>query len=354
MRVELLETPALVVDLDAMEGNIRAMKRLLEGTGAALRPHYKSHKCAELARRQIEAGAKGITCAKLGEAEDLCEAGIADILIANQIVDEAKIARLAFLAKRCHLTVCVDNPENIEALSRAAERAGAALHCLVEYDVGMKRCGARTEEEFLSLARAVAAAPGLIFDGVQAYAGNLSHEEDREVRREGAEQVENRVKSLLDFLKAHGVVAKEVSGVSTGTVEFKRSGGVYTEIQAGSYLFMDAAYARLDPGFAHALYLYATVVSTAGGRAVTDCGMKSCAVDQGVPVYERFPSAAVSMSEEHAAFWGDPEKPCRAGDRLRAIPGHGCTTVNLHDRLYLMRGGEVMGCLPVTSRGKSR
>jgi len=353
MRVEQLETPALVVDLDAMEGNIRAMGRLLEGTGIALRPHYKSHKCQALAWRQIEAGAKGITCAKLGEAEDLAEAGIGDILIANQVVDGAKIARLAFLAGRCRLTVCVDDPENVKNLSRAAVQAGAALHCLVEYDVGMKRCGARTEEEVFQLAKAVEGAPGLAFDGIQAYAGNLSHEEDREARRRGAEAVERKLRSLLDYLKARGVEVREVSGVSTGTAEFKR-GGVYTEIQAGSYLLMDAAYARLDPGFQHALFLYATVVSTAGGRVVTDAGMKSCAVDQGPPVYERYPGAEVSMSEEHAAFWGDPERPCKAGDRLRAIPGHGCTTVNLHDRIYLMRGGEIAGCLPVTSRGKCK
>ena len=354
MRVEQLETPALVLDLDRMEENIRAMRRLLSGTGIALRPHYKSHKCVELARRQIAEGAKGITCAKLGEAEDLAEAGIKDILIANQIVDPAKIARLAHLAKCCRMTVCVDDADNVRALSEAAVRAGATFHCLVEYDVGMRRCGARTQEEFLLLARAVEASEGLVFDGIQAYAGNLSHEEDRQARQREAEAVERKLRALITFLAEHGVAVREVSGVSTGTVEFKRQGGVYTEIQAGSYLFMDAAYARLSPGFQHALFVYATVVSTAGGRVVTDAGMKSCATDQGNPVYEAYPDAVVSMSEEHASFDADPEKPCRTGDRLRAMPGHGCTTVNLHDRIILARGGEVEGFLPVTSRGKSK
>jgi 3-hydroxy-D-aspartate aldolase len=354
MRVEQLETPALVLDMDAMEENIRAMERLLSGTGIALRPHYKSHKCVELAWRQIEAGAKGITCAKLGEAEDLIQAGIGDILIANQIVDPAKIARLVHLAKCCRLTVCVDDLENVRNLSEAAVQAGATLYCLVEYDVGMKRCGARTEEEFLTLAEAVEASEGLCFEGIQAYAGNLSHEEDRGWREKEAEAVEHRLRSLLRYLTDHSVAVKEVSGVSTGTVEFKRQGGVYTEIQAGSYLFMDAAYARLSPGFQHALFVYATVVSTAGGRVVTDAGMKSCSTDQGEPVYEAYPDAVVSMSEEHSAFWADPAKPCHVGDRLRAIPGHCCTTVNLHDRIYRMRGGEVEGCMMVTSRGKSR
>jgi D-serine deaminase-like pyridoxal phosphate-dependent protein len=354
MRVEQLETPALVLDLDRMEENIREMRRLLAGTGIALRPHYKSHKCVELARRQIAEGAKGITCAKLGEAEDLVQAGFTDILIANQIVDPAKIARLAHLAKCCHMGVCVDNLDNVRSLSEAAARAGATIHCLVEYDVGMKRCGARTQEEFLALARAVEAADGLAFDGIQAYAGNLSHQEDRGAREREAEAVERKLRSLIAFLNEHGVSAREVSGVSTGTVEFKRRGGVYTEIQAGSYLFMDAAYARLSPGFKHALFIYATVVSTAGGRVVTDAGMKSCSVDQGNPVYEAYPDALVNMSEEHASFDADPEKPCRVGDVLRAIPGHGCTTVNLHDRITLVRDGEVEGFLTVTSRGKSR
>lgn len=354
MRVEQLETPALVLDLDAMEENIRTMRRILDGTGIALRPHYKSHKCAELARGQIEAGAKGITCAKLQEAEDLVQAGIRDILIANQIVDPAKISRLAHLANCCRLTVCIDDVENVRLLSDAAVQAGSTLHCLVEYDVGMNRCGARTREEFLSLASAVEAAPGLVFNGIQAYAGNLSHEQDRTKRERESADVENRLRDLIHFLNENGVLVQEVSGVSTGTVEFRKHGSVYTEIQAGSYLFMDAAYARLDPGFRHALFVYATVVSTAGGRVITDAGMKSCSTDQGAPVYEAYPNAIVSMSEEHAAFAADPRNPCKTGERLRAIPGHGCTTVNLHDQIFLMRDGVIEGCLRVTSRGKSR
>ena len=354
MHVTQLETPALVLDMDALEENMRTMNALLQGTEIALRPHYKSHKCAALAVMQIEAGAKGITCAKLSEAEDLVSAGIGDILIANQIVDGAKIARLAQLAKRCRLTVCVDDAENVRALSDAARHANATLHILVEYEVGMNRCGVGTKEDFLKLARAVEHSEGLVFDGIQAYAGHLSHRENREKRKEAAEAVEARLRELIGYLKENGVTVLEVSGASTGTAQFKRLGGVYTEIQAGSYLFMDAAYARLDPGFRHALYLYATVVSTAGGRVITDLGLKSCAVDQGAPVFEGYPDATVHMSEEHAAFMADPERPVRIGNRLRAVPGHCCTTVNLHDRIHLMRGGAVVGCVPVTSRGKSQ
>jgi 3-hydroxy-D-aspartate aldolase len=354
MNVTQLETPALVVDMDALEENMRAMNALLMGTGIALRPHYKSHKCVAFAKMQIEAGAKGITCAKLSEAEDLIGAGIGDILIANQIVDEAKIARLAQLAKRCRLTVCVDDPENVRALSDAVKRTNATLHVLVEYEVGMNRCGVGTKEAFLMLAKAVDGSEGLVFDGIQAYAGHLSHEENREKREQAAEAVEARLRELIAHLKENGLAVREVSGASTGTVQFKRLGDVYTEIQAGSYLFMDAAYARLNPGFRHALHLYATVISTAGGRVITDLGLKSCSTDQGEPVFEGYPDATVRMSEEHAAFMADPEKPVRIGDRLRAVPGHCCTTVNLHDRIHLTRGGEIVGCVPVTSRGKSQ
>lgn len=354
MHVSQLETPALVLDMDALEENMRSMNALLKGTGIALRPHYKSHKCATLAKMQIEAGAKGITCAKLSEAEDLVSVGIGDILIANQIVDSAKIARLSQLAKRCCLTVCVDDLDNVRALSDAAKHAGATLHILVEYEVGMNRCGVGTKEEFLKLAKALEGSDGLVFDGIQAYAGHLSHEGNREKREQAAQAVEARLRELIAYLKENGVAVREVSGASTGTVEFKRLGGVYTEIQAGSYLFMDAAYARLDPGFRHALYLYATVVSTAGRRVITDLGLKSCSTDQGEPVFEGYPDAPVRMSEEHAAFPANPEKPVRIGERLRAVPGHCCTTVNLHDRIHLMRAGEIVGCIPVTSRGKSQ
>lgn len=353
MRVEQLETPALVVDLDRMEENMRTMQEKLEKTGIALRPHYKSHRCTTLALRQLEAGAKGITCAKLGEAEDLVAAGVKDVLIANQIVDQSKLERLARLALCCRLTVCVDDEENISALSRAAVRIGATIHCLVEFEVGMQRCGVASREAFLALARQVIESDGLVLDGIQAYAGHLSHEMDGDRRRREADKVEETLRELINWLREQGVAIREVGGASTGTVAYKRSDSVYTELQAGSYLLMDAAYAKLKPGFHNALFLYTTVVSTAGGRVVTDAGMKSCAVDQGSPVYEGFENVEVHMSEEHSAFAAKPGLLCHVGQRLRCIPGHGCTTINLHDVLYLARGGEVVDCVPVTSRGHS-
>lgn len=351
MRIEQLETPALILDMELVERNMALMRQLLAGTGQALRPHYKSHKCTYLARLQMDAGAKGITCAKLGEAEDLAAGGIKDILIANQIVDTAKLARLAQLALRSRVTVCVDSLENIARLSAAARAAGAVIHCYVEYEVGMRRCGAQTPEEFLTLAGAVLNAEGLRFDGIQAYAGHLSHEEDYTARRLGAAGVEERLRELLAFLDSRGIPVSQVSGASTGTVEFKAGGSVYTELQAGSYLFMDSAYHRLGLRFQNALFIQATVINTAGGRIVTDAGIKCCGVDQGPPVFVDFPSCVPVMSEEHSAIYPS-EHSCRPGDRLTLIPGHCCTTMNLHDRVFLTRGGCVMDCIPITSRGK--
>ncbi len=351
MRIEQIETPALVVDLDAFDANIRAMKQFMDHAGVALRPHYKTHKSTAIAHKQIAAGAKGISCAKLGEAEDLAAAGIDDILIANQVVEPWKLARLAYLAACCRLTVCVDSVHNIEALEAAASVQGSTIHCLVEYEIGMKRCGVNTPAQALKLAQAVKKCRHLDFAGIQAYAGHLSHEEDYAKRQKDSEWVESTLKELCDYLKDQGLPVREVSGASTGTVEFRPKGGVYTEAQAGSYIFMDAAYNALNLKFQSALFVVGTVMSRANGKVIVDAGRKSISVDQKMPVFRDFPTLAVSVSEEHSAIplEGGPA----VGERLLLIPGHCCTTVNLHTHIYLVRGGKVMDKIPVTSRGKS-
>ena len=241
MRLEYLETPALVVDLDALEYNIEAGNRMLEGSKMKMRPHYKSHKCPAIAHMQINAGAKGITCSKISEAEDLIASGIEDVLIANQIVHPAKVARLAYLAKCCHLTVCVDNGDNILDLQKAASAQGATIHCLIEYEIGMKRCGVDTPEDFYELVSVIEKCPNLTFDGIQAYAGNLSHEENYQVRASESVRVEERLSALKQYVEERGTAVKEVSGASTGTIQFRKADSVYTEVQAGSYIFMDMA-----------------------------------------------------------------------------------------------------------------
>ncbi|MCR4712499.1 MAG: DSD1 family PLP-dependent enzyme [Clostridia bacterium] len=358
MKVNQIPTPALILDLEAAERNQKKMMAFIAPRNLALRPHYKSHKSTMIAHMQLAGGAKGITCAKLSEAEDLILSGIPDVLIGNQVVDPAKIMRLAELAGYCHLAVCVDTEENIAALGRAAAFCDTTIYCLPEYDVGMKRCGVATHEEVLRLAEEILRTPHLAFMGIQAYAGNLAHECDPERRKTESLKVEADLRELLAKLAMAGIRVPEVSGLSTGTVELRPLDTVYTEAQTGTYLFMDAAYRKVGAGFEHALFMLTQVVSADDTHIVTDAGMKSLGVDQGAPLFCDYPKARVDMSEEHcAAYFEDGAKPQemkKAGDKICLIPGHCCTTINLHDFIYLVKGDEVVGRIPVTSRGKSQ
>ena len=346
-----LETPALIADLDVLEKNIALAQTMLAGSHTAMRPHYKSHKCPAIAHMQIAAGAKGISCAKLGEAEDLIASGIEDVLIANQITDPAKIARLAYLAACCRLSICVDDRDNILALQKAAALAGSMLHCLVEYEIGMKRCGVDRPEEVYELVRTIEACPNLTFEGIQAYAGNLSHEADYATRDAESLRVEERLTELVQYLASKGVTVREISGASTGTIQFRGKDTVYTEVQAGSYIFMDMAYRELDLPFAHALFVLTSVIRRKEGAVITDAGRKSVSMDQKMPEFIEYLGHPVKLSEEHCAVYED--LPVQVGDRLHLIPGHCCTTINLYDYLYLVRNGRVVDRIPIESRGKS-
>ena len=351
MKIDQMETPVLVMNMDIVEENIRTMNKMLESTGIKLRPHYKSHKSPQIAHWQMEAGAVGITCAKLGEAEDLVKAGIKDVLIANQVVNPAKIARLAHLAKCCRLGVCVDHDENVYNLEKAAALAGSTIYVLIEYEVSMKRCGVETKEEFLRLAKIIKACPHLVYEGIQAYAGNLAHWKDYDARKAASDKVDAHVKELMNYLADNGMPAKTVTGISTGTSAFKGK-GVYTEMQAGSYLFMDGAYGELKLIFKNALFVLSEVMSLKNDRIITDAGLKSLGTDQGPPRLLGHPDLDFDLSEEHTRF-SLANHSYKIGDKVFIIPSHGCTTVNLHDRIYLFRGDEVTGEVEVTSRGKS-
>ena len=353
MKISGLSTPALVLDANILKANMAAMEKLLADSSLKLRPHYKSHKCAAIAKWQVEHGAIGMTCAKLSEAEDLCDAGIEDILLANQVVDPAKVRKLAELAKNCRLTVCVDNGENIKALSVAAKNCGSTIHCLVEYEIGMERCGVATKEEVLNLAKQILASENLTFEGIQAYAGHLSHEEDPVTRREETDKNAEKLRELIGYLKENGVSVNTLSGGSTGTSTLKAMEGLYTELQAGSYLFMDATYRNLNLPFQNALFLVTTVVSKSEGRVLLDAGVKTCGMDQGMPVPLVGNAKEVRANEEHVHLRGYSEEVA-VGDRVLLIPGHCCSTVNLHDKIYLVDGDRVIDRLPVTARGIGR
>ena len=349
MKISGLSTPALIVDLNILKDNAEKMTGLLAGSSLKLRPHYKSHKCAAIAKWQIDCGAIGMTCAKLSEAEDLCDAGIEDILIANQIVDPVKIRRLADLAGNCRLTVCVDSMENIDALSAAAVNSGNTIYCLVEYDIGMHRCGVATKEEVLALAQRIVASENIVFEGIQAYAGHLSHAENLAERKEATAENYRNLNALLSFLEEHGVAAKTVSGGSTGTSEIKTAEGLYTELQAGSYLFMDATYRTLGLPFRNALFLLTTVVSQRNGRTIVDAGVKTCGIDQGMPALLEGEAEHIAANEEHIQLHGYTGTKT-VGEKLCLIPGHCCSTINLHDKIYLVDGEKVIDRIPVTAR----
>lgn len=352
-----LPTPALVADLDRVTGNMDRMAQCLLGTPVRLRPHYKSHKCAALAHRQIAAGAVGMTCAKLSEAEDLIFSGVNDVLIANQVVERGKVDELARLARLSRLTVCVDDVNNAKDLSLAAAYAGSTVHCLVEYDIGMDRCGTRTPEGFLAVAQAVARLPNLCYEGIQAYAGHVSHMISSDDRRTATRENERKVAALMEFLRRHGLESQTVSGGSTGTCGFKAGGGVYTELQPGSYLFLDTTYGQLDLPFQNALFVLATVVSKQNDTVILDVGVKGLGADQDSPVVLDSQGNRLSgyceLNEEHLKLYDSHWAPS-VGDKAIVIPGHCCSTVNLYDWLYLYRRDAIVERVAVTARGRSQ
>lgn len=357
MEVFDLPTPALIADADLIAENMQQMNQIIEGKGIKLRPHYKSHKCAALAHRQITAGAIGMTCAKLSEAEDLIFNGINDILIANQVVEPAKVYRLAVLAGMCRLAVCVDDADNAKALSRATESTGTTIHCLVEYDIGMNRCGVRTKEAYLELAKLITGLPGLRYDGIQAYAGYASHMVSTEERLETTRANIRKVTELKEYLNQNGITVGIVSGGSTGTSAIKAEAAVYTELQAGSYLFMDSTYNQLDIPFRNSLFVLATVISKSEGTIILDVGVKGLGTDQNPPVILDKEGHQVQgrpvLNEEHLKLY-DSSLDVFPGEKVFVIPGHCCSTVNLYDNLYLFRDDTVTERIPVTGRGKSQ
>ena len=353
MKVYDLPTPALLVYESVLKKNAKAMQALADGSGLKLRPHFKSHKCASLAHMQIEYGAKGMTCAKLSEAEDLADAGINDILIANQIVEPEKIERVARLAAKCRITVLADCEENLLMLARAARFCGSDIGIYIEYEIGMQRCGVSDKAEALRLARLINSEKGLTLRGIQAYAGHLSHEADAKKREEATLKNHKRIRELVSYLEENGVKIDEISGASTGTAAIKAREGLYTELQAGSYLFMDATYSELGLEFENSLFILTTVVSVSENLAVVDCGIKTCGVDQGMPKPKDFECDFIVDSEEHLQIHS-PKAELKVGDKILLVPAHCCSTINLHEKIYLVDGDEMINRISVSGRGYGR
>ncbi len=358
--LEELDTPALVVDLDVLQRNIEKMREFLSGGTVGIRPHAKTHKTPAIARLQMEAGAVGITCAKLGEAEALADHGIKDILIANQVVGPEKVRRLAALAGRCNVTVAVDCRANIEELERSAVGAGVMIGAIVEMDVGNHRAGARSIEEAVALAEVLSWSSGLRYRGVMGYEGHAVFIPGLEDRRKEAEKSYRILLDLVSRLMSKGLPPEIVSTAGTGTFMFAgRTPGI-TDIQAGSYVFMDQRYRSVEGlPFEQSLFVLSTVMSCPEpGVYVCDAGTKSMSSEFGL--VGTMPGSGLKvkgMSEEHVTLVSSGEGGGRGpalGSKVLLVPSHCCTTVNLHDFIYGFRKGKVEVRWAIAGRGKSR
>ena len=347
-----LVTPALILDLDVVRRNIQFMAERLSTSKARLRPHVKCQKNLELARLQIEAGAIGVCTATVWEAIVMSRGGVRDVLIANQVVGRDKIAALAQEARRGCLTVAIDNPKNAEDLSHAAHAAGSKLKVIIEVDVGMGRGGVRSAEEAVRLAEHVANLRSLEFRGVQGYEGHCMLEPDRSLRIAKAHAAMDHLGSVIDRLSATGFRCEVVSAGGTGTYDITGNNPRVTEIQAGSYVFMDKMHGNLVPGFANGLTVLGTVIIQQGNTMVLDSGRKSVGVDFVLPALVDYPYyQARYFAEEHALFDVDDRCRCRLGDTLELIPGYAPTTVNLYDAYHVVEKGIVTDIWPITPRG---
>jgi len=355
-----IDTPALLVYLDPFERNLAAMAQWArEAKSVALRPHAKSHKCPAIALAQVAAGAVGVCCQKVSEAEALVDGGVADVLVTNEIVGDMKLARLARLAQRANIAVLADDAGNVAALADAADAAGVRLGALVEIDVGAGRCGVAPGEPALALARAIAASPSLRFAGLHAYHGPAQHLRTSAGRSEAIARAAEMTRATRDLVVANGISCPTVTGAGTGTFPLEAASGVWNEIQPGSYVFMDADYGRNEcdprwPRFEQSLFVLASVMSRpAPERAVVDAGLKASSVDSGMPlVWGRAGLEYASASDEHGVLRIAPGASAPLpGEKLLLVPGHCDPTVNLYDWFVCVRGGIVEALWPITGRG---
>lgn len=360
MHVRDVDTPALLIELDAFEANIARMRDRMAGTGVAFRPHSKTHKSTAIAALQLDSGAVGVCCQKVSEAEIMVQGGVRDVFVTNEIVGAPKIARLAALARHAKVSVCVDALSNVAELAEAAERCGTTLHVLVELNVGANRCGVDSVEEVVALAQAIGSRTSLCFAGLQAYHGPAQHFRAREERRAAIEAAAAKTREAVALLAANDLPCTVIAGAGTGSHEFELASGLYTEIQAGSYVFMDADYGRNRDRddkpvseFGNALFVLATVMSgTVPGRRVVDAGTKALSTDSGMPVVHGLPGVAyVQANDEHGRLKVTGEVVPAVGEKIRIVPGHVDPTVNLHDWYVGVRRDHVECLWPVSTRG---
>ncbi|MGD9741520.1 MAG: DSD1 family PLP-dependent enzyme [Dongiaceae bacterium] len=355
-----VETPALLVDLDAFDRNLTAMARYAREGGIRLRPHGKTHKCVSIARLQVESGAIGLCCQKPAEAEAFAAGGIKDLLVTNEVVAPAKLRRLARLTAQARIGICVDNRDAVEALKSASAEASGPIDVYLELDVGAARCGVDNAADALRLLDAVSAGDRLRFAGIQAYQGGAQHLRQPAERRAAIDVALRLLAAVVVALKARGVDPGVITGGGTGTFPFETSSGAYDEIQPGSYVFMDRDYGdnlwpQDAPRFEQSLFLLTGVMSRRARWAVVDAGHKTHSIDSGMPVVAgRADLAYDNPSDEHGIIRAaDLDALPRLGERLRLVPGHCDPTVNLWDWIIGIRGDRVEAVWPIEARGGS-
>ncbi|MEK9951086.1 MAG: DSD1 family PLP-dependent enzyme [Curvibacter sp.] len=363
--VAAIDTPALVVDLDAMERNLQRMADYAKAHGMKLRPHAKMHKSATLGRRQMQAGAVGLCVQKTSEAEALAAAGVHNLYLSNEVIAPAKLQRVAALARslQAHggrLAMAVDSLLGIEHLAQALGSGENLIDIFIELDVGQKRCGVATPADVVPLAQAIARHPALRLAGLQAYNGRAQHLRSVAERRAALDEVVHLVQETRRRVEAAGLSLPLVTGAGSGTFGLEATSGVFGELQAGSYLFMDADYARnqadpAQPAFEHALFVKTQVMSASAGHVVVDAGHKSHAIDSGLPRVHGEALEATGCSDEHTTLRATGSAPLPAlGSTLWLIPGHCDPTVNLHDWLIGVRGGLQAGTVTELIRVDAR
>ena len=359
-----IQTPCLILDLDALERNVKKMGDYAKAHNMRHRSHGKMHKSVDVQNLQEElGGAIGVCCQKVSEAEVFVRGGIKDVLVSNQVRNPAKIERLANLPKMgAKITVCVDDVDNVAELSAAATKAGTELNCYIEIDCGAGRCGVTTTEAVVEIAKAIAAAENLKFTGIQAYQGAMQHMDSFSDRKAKTQVAIDQVQHAIDALTEIGLKPEFVSGGGTGSYYFESNSGVFNELQCGSYAFMDADYGRIldeegnriDAGeWENALFILTSVMSHAKtDKAIVDAGLKAQSVDSGLPfIYGRDDVEYVKCSDEHGVV-SDPNGVLKVNEKLKLVPGHCDPTCNVHDFYIGVRNGKVETVWPVSARGK--
>jgi D-serine deaminase-like pyridoxal phosphate-dependent protein len=361
MSLDEVDTPALIIDLDAFERNLARLPERIAGSAVRLRPHAKTHKCPVIALKQMARGAVGVCVQKVGEAEAMVWGGVGDVLVTNEIVGRQKLRRLMALAGSARVAVCADDAGQVRELDAVAGEARVTMPVYVEVNMGGNRCGVEPGQPALDLARHVADAPHLAFAGLQAYHGSAQHVRQWDERRQAIAQAAEKAGSTRELLEKNGIPCPVVTGAGTGSFEFETASGVYTELQCGSYIFMDADYARnLDPdgaptkAFEPSLFVWATVMSRpAEERAIVDAGLKALAFDSGPPLVWDEPAATYERaSDEHGRLAvTTATNRLHIGDKIRLVPGHCDPTVNLYDWYVCIRKNRVEAIWPITARG---